>query len=827
MEFAAKPEPLQLRRTLTLALPEFGRPPGPLHTILQDGGGTLYYTDEINHCVASLDPAGDLRWFRAAHGGGQGEFHYPKGLDLGWIVNNGGPIRCVAVADSFNHRVQFFDLDGGYLGVWNSAGENAFGEVVDIRYAGDQSGTDIDGPSWLVLDRGHHCVLTLDMNGRMLGKTGRPFYASLESNWPNPGDGQATCAANPECRPGSFPYDPLFMPLRLFGSSGEGLFVWEPVTRRLKQIMQNHLLPVWIEPPPDADWIAADETGFLVYCQAEHSLSAYDTDARIWKTLTVEGVPVSSGRSSREIWLQSGSQIQHYICQDPPGKASSKEAGPVVRARARFLDEIGQLLRSRYPESVLRQLQELGGRFVSLGEMDSGLEHLVPGSIPAKPLVPGIAALKQEFASVLSGLAEFSHELFLAHVRLEILQSMYPGMEAWNFISGALKSLQKATEPVVSVFERLVHCRDDYLLAHLDATEGSIQAQDLDARRDVTPAEFLSATIDAMASLSRWLWFVPSWEAYSRISPDSGISEGSGKSGYLPGHRPAFLFLQAGGGAVSLREIDRIPLGTDGQDMPVFPMSICCNRQMGILVSLYFADRIAQLDEGGRLSNLIGGDSTAGIAFRRPLGIATDGRNRVWVSEPDCNCLKIFDPETRQIKTLMEMADRPISLRYPMRLHRAGDRRILLADTHNHRLLAISESGNIEVLADRRGRGLGEFQHPIGFCGASSEMAFWTVDLRNHRLQECRLDGTSLRQIGGAGLGAGRLLLPEAAATFADGVLAVAQWACTKVLKLFSPDGDEIESVRLHYSPRGMLVHEGRLWVCEGHGNHIYVYERT
>jgi hypothetical protein len=58
---------------------------GPLHTIVTDLSGNIYYSDEFNHSVVSLDDTGRLRWFRSRRGNAPGEFYYPRGLALGWI----------------------------------------------------------------------------------------------------------------------------------------------------------------------------------------------------------------------------------------------------------------------------------------------------------------------------------------------------------------------------------------------------------------------------------------------------------------------------------------------------------------------------------------------------------------------------------------------------------------------------------------------------------------------------------------------------------------------------------------------------------------------
>ena len=58
----------------SLTLPHFGETaPGPLHTIVTDPDGNIYYSDEINHSVVSLKGDGSVRWHRTEKGSDPGE----------------------------------------------------------------------------------------------------------------------------------------------------------------------------------------------------------------------------------------------------------------------------------------------------------------------------------------------------------------------------------------------------------------------------------------------------------------------------------------------------------------------------------------------------------------------------------------------------------------------------------------------------------------------------------------------------------------------------------------------------------------------------------
>ncbi|UCF90056.1 MAG: NHL repeat-containing protein [Desulfobacterales bacterium] len=70
--------------------------------------GDTYLVDGVNNRIIVLDSAGGWKLAFGTQGKGQGEFEYPLGID---ISDEGR----VFIADSGNHRIQVFDLNGQFL----------------------------------------------------------------------------------------------------------------------------------------------------------------------------------------------------------------------------------------------------------------------------------------------------------------------------------------------------------------------------------------------------------------------------------------------------------------------------------------------------------------------------------------------------------------------------------------------------------------------------------------------------------------------------------------------------------------------------------------
>jgi len=273
-----------------------------------------------------------------------------------------------------------------------------------------------------------------------------------------------------------------------------------------------------------------------------------------------------------------------------------------------------------------------------------------------------------------------------------------------------------------------------------------------------------------------------------------------------------------------LREIDRIFVGDAANADCVWPAAICYNPGIGFLVSLYNSCQVLRLNESGKVLGYLTLPSVPNSKFGHPHGIAVDDANRIWISIPSENRIEIIDASKNQRQSLEDLVGKPLGLHWPIGIYKALNGEMLIADTYNSRILAATAGWQITTLVDRAGKNPGELRHPIAFCGSKKDPEFWVVEIRNHRLQRFNLNGQSLGEIGGVGLGKGHLVLPDSAAIFDDGMLAVSQGHCSGALKLFSEDGDE--TIPVDYYPWGILAHKSILLVCEGLGNRIRIYER-
>jgi hypothetical protein len=336
----------------SLALPHFGETaPGPLHTILTTPDGSIYYSDELNHTVVSLNGDGSIRWQKTKHGTTPGEFWYPKGLSLGYLLLHGDMIHCLAVADSWNRRVQFLGSDGNILSIWTHGGEMPFGEVADVRFIREQAGFNTEeaiSGFWYILDRGNQRLCRIAMDGNNLFQIGRDFPHNLENRWAVPRIFFSKGCKKAEKQIDISPLDFTSYPERILGNSSDSLYISEAKSQRLKRIFPPHLIPLRIDLGANIEWIAADLSCLLAWDRVGAQLRRWNGLRGEFDQVEIIGEPVPSNLSCNELWIQIKDGIEKWEWDVPADDLANNESAQFTSPIAQAASvEINQLDLSR------------------------------------------------------------------------------------------------------------------------------------------------------------------------------------------------------------------------------------------------------------------------------------------------------------------------------------------------------------------------------------------------------------------------------------------------------------------------------------------------
>ncbi|MBN2319625.1 MAG: hypothetical protein JXR49_11135 [Acidobacteria bacterium] len=794
-----------------------GKPAGPVHTIVADSSGNLYYSDELNHSVVSLTPDGSIRWHQSERGSKPGAFRYPRGISLGVIQKEEAFIECLAVCDSWNHRVQFLDTAGNPIEAWHKAGNKPLLEPCDVRFipdASDSTHGTYDRGYWLVLDKDNHFLSAMGSNGRLLFQIGRRFPTALQDHWAIPG----MLFENVAVHPGYIREFPLFefcfFPARILGSSEQALYIWEPRSLQLKQVLLSNFLPI-SSFSKNIEWMSADNSGLIGWQRDTRRLHIYSAAGRCRYEVEVRGIPVPSNLPLNEFFLQKGDCIERSQWQasktDPDPSHSSIRYSPLrtsaemelaLRDETLIHDAVAGWV------EIVDEILALTDRVESLGNKNDPRQWTrISEEIQALP-----DKRKKAERIFIQSIHHWSLGLLEWHFSVE------DAGERAGRISTEQDIWMGLSRPILDYFARVQDGLDTLMLLHNTLSGGTPNESMTNA---IAPLE------TELQNIREWIYQwtavreavtgylpVPWIQPLAKKLPDKKQSPGyqSHRSDYR--HHPPQ--------STPFREVNTIQL-TRG-DKRFNPLGLACSSGGDLYVSSHNASEILHLNpEGTILENLGSGlENHEGPASFAHLALAMN--KRLWAADFSNHRIVEFDLESKAFRTLGRDGSAREKLTAPYGILARPDGSLLVTDA-NHCIARITSDGKIQPFFSKIGRNRAEMLEPVSFCTAS-DGGFWVVDRRNHRILRLNEEGTVVEEMGKCGLGEGDLFLPEAAAEFEDRAIAIAQNKYLRSIKLFSPSGTEKGKLLLNYFAPGMLVFQERLYVADMSFGSIHVYER-
>ena len=152
-----------------------------------------------------------------------------------------------------------------------------------------------------------------------------------------------------------------------------------------------------------------------------------------------------------------------------------------------------------------------------------------------------------------------------------------------------------------------------------------------------------------------------------------------------------------------------------------------------ILVSDIDADQLVQIDTYSRVDRSFGGFGYGAGNLRRPLGIAIEGREKVYVCDSENDRIAVFDRFGNFQKGMGNLQ--------PSALCVGPERTLIVADTGHHRIVVFDlDSGGVagSLGGPDPGKGAMAFQFPRGVALGRAGRLF-VLDSGNGRIQKLQL----------------------------------------------------------------------------------------
>lgn len=787
------------------------------HTIVQDENGFLYLSDELNHVLLSLDSTGMLRWKIGGKGHTHSQFFYPRGISLGRLSVLGKIESCLAVCDSWNNRVQHFDLSGKYLSSWDSAGGREFREVCDVRYIMDAARENTG--CWYLLDRGNHRLIALDNDGNILFELGKCFPPMLEARWLNEGFDPVYAPTMHRADYDFDSYDPLYYPAKILGHSETALYLFEPLSNQLKQPFIGSLFPLNIRPPDGCEWISANDDVFLAWDRKKQRLAWLGCSGDILCEASIEGTPVSSNTLRGEVWLYSPGRLELWRFALPPICAENRAFREGFNALA---DTAAHEAAIANPSGLfVNLLAGLPAYFRTCNQLLDQVRLGCRDAIALEPIYAKAVVSWRQLVEAGRPSSEQIQAFRLLSLKLSALARYFDSSQTLNALSTDLG--RAADSLMVSIAEAVQQRDATFLLRH------NLQYQN---KADDLPA------ISTLADLARFQLEVIKEMLFfcgtqSRRLNMQFLSPGSVNK--YPNDETSISWIaprrhrHVPPASRCLHELTRFRIIPPDAEYLPHPHCVVQTSEGDYFVTLFSPGTLAHLDADGRWVEELFAAHSECEPLAKPTGLALDAYGRLWIVEQLAKRIRIYNPRDRSSEKKVVFPDTGNLLNSPAGIGRGPNGAMLVADVGSQRLISVQDTGPAGIFCDRVGTGPGEFRCPTCIFPSivDEDPCYWVVDQRNHRLQKLDQFSNFIQQIGKCGFGKGSFLAPWFAGQFKDRVLAISQGEVEPCLKLFSPEGEELDCMFLDYWPSGIFVSDDKLIVADWEGDSIRIYKRT
>ncbi len=237
-------------------------------------------------------------------------------------------------------------------------------------------------------------------------------------------------------------------------------------------------------------------------------------------------------------------------------------------------------------------------------------------------------------------------------------------------------------------------------------------------------------------------------------------------------------------------------------------------------------NRILELDQTGRLTGTLDGESFPDLVLRQPMAMATDGR-RLFIANSLAAEVLVVDPSGRVERSLAlgpliegEEPPRPIGIAV------SGNGTIVVSDADNHRVLLLDQDGRLlkAVGTGQRAAAADGFNVPAAVT-VDAASTIYVVDTLNGRVVRLSPEGAYAGEFGSLGDTAGTFSRPKGVAVDAQGRVYVSDGLLAAV-QVFGPDGrylgvigrrdpEDPAAGSIFQAPAGLWFSGDRLYVTD------------
>jgi DNA-binding beta-propeller fold protein YncE len=259
----------------------------------------------------------------------------------------------------------------------------------------------------------------------------------------------------------------------------------------------------------------------------------------------------------------------------------------------------------------------------------------------------------------------------------------------------------------------------------------------------------------------------------------------------LPPDKPRVKFIQELGNNFDIEAkkkkswVDKVVGNADPNQTEYFakPAGIATDSRGRVIFSSTQRSTVYIVDQEHKTISRLQGDR--GIIFQTPLGVAVDGKDNIFVSDPLQHMVLKFDANGHLVATIggTDGVKNPTFMAVD-----EGRRRLYVVDSHLHQVLVFDlDTLKLKNSVGKRGEKNGEFNFPVGIA-IGPDGSFAVTDTGSCSVQVFSSDFKFIRRFGQQGDRPGEFIRPKGVAIDREGNYWVVDAAFNN-FQIFSPKG--------------------------------------
>jgi DNA-binding beta-propeller fold protein YncE/ABC-type molybdate transport system permease subunit len=240
------------------------------------------------------------------------------------------------------------------------------------------------------------------------------------------------------------------------------------------------------------------------------------------------------------------------------------------------------------------------------------------------------------------------------------------------------------------------------------------------------------------------------------------------------------------------------------------------------------AGNLYVVDRTGRIQHLTPEGKVLGVlelpAYDKgyPTGVTVGPDGNVLVADTHNSRVLVYDGRGRVVREFGRFGTEGGQFIFPTDVAVGPDGRLYVSEYGgNDRVSVFTPEGEFLSAFGRPGGGEGELMRPAALAADAARGVLYVADACNHRIARYTFDGELIGYFGTLGAGPGELKYPYGLALAADGSLVVCEFGNNRI-QVFSPGGESLRRLGEAGRRAGQLAYP---WSAAADASHFYVVD--